>query len=119
MAKSRSGILNSAFSARQPFAEQIMLGTKKFEYRSMKTKRRARVYVHPSLRNDIQTYEKMKKVLGDFPNGVIAGTVEIVDCTLNSGGGFKWHLANPKRLPKPIKPDNKGQPVWFTPFAEK
>jgi len=118
MTKSNSGILNSAFSVHQPFAEQIMLGTKKFEYRSMKTKRRARVYVYASLRNDLHAYEEMGKEPGDFPNGVIVGTVEIVDCTLSPGWGYKWHLANPKRLQKPLKPDNKGQPVWFIPFKE-
>ena len=95
-----------------------MIGTKKFEYRSMKTKRRARVYVYASMRNDLQAYEKMKREPGDFPNGVIVGTVEIIDCTANSGGGYKWHLANPKRLAEPIMPDNKGQPVWFIPFKK-
>jgi len=118
MTKSNSGILNSAFSVHQPFAEQIMLGAKKFEYRNMKTKKRARVYVYASLRNNKQAYEEMKKEPGDFPNGVIVGTVEIVGCTVNSNGGYKWHLANPKRLRKPIKPDHKGQPVWFTPFEK-
>jgi hypothetical protein len=116
MEKSNSEILNSAFSVHQPFAEQIMLGKKKLEYRSMKTNRRDRVYVFASARNDIQAYKIMNKEPGDFPNGVIVGTVEIIDCTLNPVGGFVWHLANPKRLPKPIKPDNKGQPVWFIPF---
>jgi hypothetical protein len=116
MTKTKSKILNSAFSVHQPFAEQIMLGKKKFEYRSMKTNRRDRVYVYASWRNDVQAYEAMNHEPGDFPNGVIVGTVEIVDCTVNPSGGYKWHLANPKRLPQPIKPDNKGQPVWFIPF---
>jgi hypothetical protein len=119
MTKSHSGILNSAFSVHQPFAEQIMLGIKKFEYRSVKTNRRARVYVYASFRNDQQAYEEMRKEPGDFPNGVIVGSVEIVDCTVNSGGGYKWHLANPKRLRRPVRPDNKGQPVWFIPFDEQ
>ena len=119
MTKLNSGILNRAFSVNQPFAEQIMLGKKKFEYRSMKTKRRARVYVYASLRDDLSAFNKMKKEPGDFPNGVIVGTVEIVNCTVNSVGGYKWHLANPKRFPEPIKPDNSGQPVWFIPFNKK
>jgi hypothetical protein len=119
MAKLNSGILNRAFSVNQPFAEQIMLGEKKFEYRSVKTKKRTRVYVYASMRNDLHAYEKIKREPGDFPNGVIVETVEIVDCTANSGGGYKWHLANPKRLAEPIKPDNKGQPVWFIPFVKR
>jgi hypothetical protein len=118
MTKLNSGILNRAFSVNQPFAEQIMLGKKKFEYRSMKTKRRTRVYVYASARNDQAAYEIMKKEPGDFPNGVIVGSIEIVDCTEYSGGGYQWHLANPKRFPKPVKPDNKGQPVWFIPFKK-
>ena len=116
MTKSNSEVLNSAFSVHQPFAEQIMLGIKKFEYRSMKTNRRDRVYVYASLRNDLQAYKEMQAEPGDFPNGVIVGTVEIIDCTVNPNGGYRWHLANPIRLPKPIKPDNSGQPVWFIPF---
>lgn len=37
---------NRALSVRQPFAEQIMCGTKKIEYRSMPTKLRGRVYIY-------------------------------------------------------------------------
>ena len=119
MTKLNSEILNSAFSVHQPFAEQIMLGTKKFEYRSMKTNRRNRVYVYASFRNDAQAYAEMGEEPGNFPNGVIVGTVEIVDCTVNPKGGYMWHLACPQRLPEPIKPDNSGQPVWFIPFNKK
>jgi len=87
MTKLNSGILNRAFSVNQPFAEQIMLGKKKFEYRSMKTKKRTRVYVYASERNDRAAYEIMKKEPGNFPNGVIVGSIEIVDCTEYSEGG--------------------------------
>jgi predicted transcriptional regulator len=45
----KKDIQNRALSVRQPFAEQIMLGTKKIEYRSMKTNIRGRVYIYASL----------------------------------------------------------------------
>lgn len=108
---------NLALSVRQPFAEQIMRGTKKIEYRSVKTNIRGRVYIYASLTPRIDAYEKMKVEPGAFPAGVIIGTVEIVDC-LEKGGEYHWILANPQRLKKLVKPKSQPQPVWFKPFKE-
>ena len=41
-------IQNLALSVRQPFAEQIMLGKKKIEYRSQLTHKRGSFYIYAS-----------------------------------------------------------------------
>ena len=38
-----------ALSIRQPYAEQILRGTKEIEYRSVKTNIRERIYIYASL----------------------------------------------------------------------
>ena len=105
-----------ALSIRQPYAEQILRGTKPVEYRSMLTHIRERVYIYASRTpGDAEEFAEMGARPGDFPVGVLVGTVEIVDCT---GGDwdYEWHLARPERLPEPLKPDNHPQPAWFYPF---
>jgi len=112
----KPGGITRALSIRQPYAEQIMRGTKKIEYRSRPTKIRERVYIYASLTPGYdEDYEEMDAQPGDFPVGVLVGTVEVVDCTGDSGD-YRWHLARPERLPNPIKPDNHPQPSWFFPF---
>lgn len=117
-AKSNTHIRNLALSVRQPFAEQIMIGEKKIEYRSKPTNIRERIYVYASKTPNKEAFRKIKKELSDFPVGVLVGTVEIVDCKEKSD---EYHLllANPQRLKKPMKADNRPQPVWFKPFKEK
>ena len=117
--KSNKEIQNRALSVRQPYAEQIIRGTKKIEYRSTPTKIRGRVYIYASKTpGHISGFEKMKAKSGDFPVGVVIGTVEIVECTAEPYE-YEWHLAKPKRLKKPIVPEGRPQPVWFKPFKEK
>jgi len=112
-----SGIQNRALSIRQPYAEMILRGIKKIEYRSMPTKIRGRVYIYASLTaGSLEAFEKLKAHPGDFPTGVLVGTVEIVGCETPDGYDYEWMLANPQRLEKPITADNKAQPSWFIPF---
>jgi len=107
-----------ALSIRQPYVERIMRGEKTIEYRSQPTKVRGRVYIYASLKPaQEQEFATLSAKPGDFPTGVIVGTVEIVDCT-NRDGAYEWHLARPKRLARPLKPRNKPQPVWFYPFEK-
>lgn len=113
----KNNIQNRALSVQQPFAEQIMRGAKKIEYRSIKTNIRGRVYIYASLKLRIDAYEKIKVEPGTFPAGVIIGTVEIVNC-IEKDGEYHWILANPQRLKKFIKPETRPQPVWFKPFKE-
>lgn len=113
-------IQNRALSVRQPYAEQILRGTKKIEYRSKKTNIRGRVYIYASKRitsREKDAFKKMKVEPGSFPVGVLVGTVEIVDCKEKSSE-YHWILAKPKRLKKMIKPKSLPQPVWFKPFKE-
>ncbi len=117
VATTKSTIPNRALSVRQPFAEQIMRGTKKIEYRSIPTHIRGRVYIYASQVPKMEAFHKMKAQPGDFPIGVLVGTVEIIDCEYKRGE-YYWHLAKPKRLKTPIKPDGHPQPVWFKPFKE-
>jgi hypothetical protein len=109
-------IVKRALSVRQPCAEQIMRGTKQVEYRSRPTNIRERVYIYASLTPaDEQEFRRMKAQPGDFPMGVLIGTVEVADCT-GVPGDYEWHLRNPVRLPEPVRPTRKPQPGWFFPF---
>jgi predicted transcriptional regulator len=116
-AKSNSRTANRALSVRQPLAEQIMTGKKKIEYRSIPTNIRGRVYIYASKTPNLEVYKKLKKVPGDFPVGVLVGTVEIIDCK-EKPDEYQWTLDKPERLKNPIKPDKHPQPVWFKPFKE-
>lgn len=111
----QSVVQNRALSIRQPYAEQIMRGTKKIEYRTMRTNIRGRVYIYASLTPVMDEFEDMHAKPGDFPTGVIVGSVEIIDCT-GDNQDFQWHLARPERLLNPISPQRHPQPSWFIPF---
>jgi hypothetical protein len=105
-----------ALSIRQPYAEQILRGTKRFEYRSRPTGIRERVYIYASLKpGAAEEFERMRIQRGDLPTGVLVGTVEISDCS-GEPGDYKWHLARPKRLQRHLRPTKQPQPAWFNPF---
>jgi hypothetical protein len=108
-----------ALSVRQPYAEMILRGTKKVEYRTIPTNIRERVYIYASKTpGEVEDFKKLKLTPGDLPVGVLVGTVEITGCT-GKPGDYDWHLAKPERLAKPLEPENRPQPVWFHPFREK
>ena len=110
--------IKRALSIRQPYAEQILRGTKKIEYRSQRTHIRERVYIYASKTpGPARVFAAMDAQPGDFPVGVLVGTVEVVDCT-GVPGDHEWHLANPERLPELLKPDSHPQPSWFFPFKD-
>lgn len=105
-----------ALSIRQPYAELILRGIKKIEYRKMVTHIRGRIYIYASLTpGHIDDWEDIQKKPGDLPTGVLVGTVEITDCT-GEPGDYHWHLANPERLERNLKPQKHPQPSWFNPF---
>ncbi|MDX2032053.1 MAG: ASCH domain-containing protein [Blastocatellia bacterium] len=106
-----------ALSIRQPYAEMIMKGKKKIEYRSRSTKIRERVYIYASLTPGYEeAWADMKMSPGDLPTGVLIGTVEIVNCT-GKKDKYEWHLAKPIRAKRMIKPKRQPQPAWFYPFS--
>jgi hypothetical protein len=112
----RSNLPMRALSIRQPYAEQILRGTKRFEYRSRSTAIRERVYIYASLKpGAAEEFERIRLQPGDLPTGVLVGTVEITDCSGNRGH-YKWHLARPERLRRQLRPTKHPQPAWFHPF---
>ena len=105
-----------ALSIRQPMAEQVLQGIKKFEYRSRSTILRERIYIYASMTpGDPKAWKEMNLQQGDLPTGLLVGTVEIVGCT-GKPGDYEWHLANPERLSRMLKPSKHPQPAWFYPF---
>jgi hypothetical protein len=110
-----------AISIRQPWVELILRGIKKEEYRSRPTTIRERVYLYASARpaDAPEAWLKLKAHPGDFPQGRIIGTVEIVDCYWNAGkGAFAYLLRNPKRLRSHLQARNQPQPVFWRPQFE-
>jgi hypothetical protein len=111
-----------ALSIRQPYAEAIMMGVKKIEYRSIPTKILGEIYVYASLKPvPKEFYGETDFTPDDFPLGYVIGTIEIYGCRKNKDGQHEWLLKNPKRLKKIVKPDTdqKPQPVWFYPFGKE
>lgn len=108
-----------AISIRQPYVEQILRGTKKYEYRNMPTKIRGRVYLYASKTpGSDEHWNKLKMEPGDLPSGVIVGSVEIVDCVEYGVRDYGYRLRNPKRYKKHMKPKQHPQPCWFFPFGK-
>ena len=104
-------MIRRAFSVHQPYADQILRGTKKYEYRSRPTHIRGRVYIYASI--------KSRQRKSQLIQGRILGTVEVISChwspRLNC---YRWKLSRPKRI-RPRIPRNHPQPVWFYPFSAK
>ena len=68
-----------ALSIRQPFAELIMTGKKKYEYRNFPTNIRERVYVYASnTPGPPEAWKRTEFKPGQLPTGVLVGTVEIL-----------------------------------------
>ena len=117
-AKQTSKQVVRAISIRQPYAELILRGIKKEEYRSRRTTIRGRVYIYASLTNadDDEAWEQTRKRPGAFPRGVVVGSVEIVDCVQDDEvGDFAYLLKAPRRLRRPRVVRNQPQPVFWRP----
>jgi hypothetical protein len=109
-------MISRALSVQQPFAEMIISGKKKFEFRSVATKIRERVYIYVSKTvGPKERWEDSGYEVGSLPVGVLLGTVEVVGCT-GTPGDYAWELARPERAKQLRKPKNQPQPVWFKPF---
>jgi hypothetical protein len=107
----------SALSLRQPYAEQILRGIKKIEYRSMPTNKRERIYIYASKTPaPIGHWRRLGLKPGDLQTGVLVGTIEVVDCIRKGHKDYHWRLAIPVRLKRPIAPKNHPNPAWFFPF---
>lgn len=106
-----------ALAVRQPYAELILVGKKRFEYRSVRTKKRERVYIYAAKQplDDIRAWRAARAEPGTLPVGVIVGSVEITNCA-GRDGEYSWKLANPQRAKRAVKPKRMPQPIFFRPF---
>ena len=115
-----------ALSIRQPYAELILRGIKKIEYRSRRTRIIGeRFYIYASkgtgqlaigtAAESALTPTLSQREREQLPTGVMVGTAIITGCERNNGQ-YQWHLSDVKRLKRPRKPKRMPQPVWFTPF---
>ena len=135
-----------ALSIRQPFAELILRGEKRIEYRTRATKLVGeRFYIYAagkwppakakrtvwstdlSMPEGIGSGEtvwpwllEMAKGLelfpGDLPTGLLVGAATISEIEQRGDGMFAWHLREVERLDEPLKPDGHPQPTWWFPF---
>lgn len=104
--------LQRALSIRQPFAEQILTGKKRREYRSRQTWIRGRVYLYAgkaladaSFAGDVDS----------LPRGYIVGSIEIAGCKAMPDGGYAWLLEAPRRYRQPIATRGVPQPGFWYP----
>ncbi|MCC6522732.1 MAG: ASCH domain-containing protein [Polyangiaceae bacterium] len=109
--------IERAISIRQPYAELILRGVKRNEYRSRATTIRGRVWIHAGLQpaDDPAAWRKVGASPGDLPTGAIVGSVEITDCRATRDGGFAYVLAEPQRSDPPRTAKNQPQPVFWRP----
>jgi hypothetical protein len=62
----------------------------------------AGVYIYASCKpRPVSEFARMGVEPGDLMTGVLVGTVEIIDCS-GKPGDYKWHLARPRRLKRPV-----------------
>ncbi|GEM_PF-223379 len=106
-----------ALSIRQPYAERILRGDKKIEYRTWPTTHRGRIYIYAA-KTPVQLpgHEDPLDPL-KLPRGVLVGTVEIVDCKKGEKY-FEWGLRNPVRFDPPLTFNAFPQAGYFYPFGK-
>ena len=104
-------------SIRRPYAEQILRGTKRIEYRGRATSIISkRSYIYASLNpGKPKEFEAMGLQPGDLPAEMLVGTAGIKSCT-GRRGDYEWHLKSPRRLKRKVRPTKHPQPVWFNSF---
>ena len=106
-----------ALSIRQPYAERILRGDKKIEYRTWPTTHRGKIYIYAAktpvlLPGHEDPLDPLK-----LPRGVLVGTVEIVNCKKGETY-FEWVLKNPVRFDPPRTFKAFPQAGYFYPFGK-
>lgn len=114
------GPIHRALSIRQPYAEQIIRGTKRFEFRRKPTNIRERVYIYASAKpaDDPSVWREIRMKPGDLPTGVLVGSVEIAACIPHYDNEDEEHaflLRRPQRLDPPLIPLNRAGQVFWRP----
>lgn len=111
--------LERALSIRQPYAELILRGRKRAEYRRRPTHIRERVYVYAALgAGDADHGVRQGLSRADqerLPRGLIVGSVEIVGCRRTAPDELAWLLARPRRYRTPVRPGGQPMPVFWRP----
>ncbi len=107
---------------RNPWANLIIDGYKKYEFRSWKTNYRGKILIHSSANLEKNMLPRFQDFNLDYINGAIIGEAEIVDCILvdeefnrklvninpivygrsNHNETYAWKLDNIKKYSKPI-----------------
>jgi hypothetical protein len=105
-----------AISIRQPYAEQILRGTKRWEFRSTNTTVRERVWIYASARpaDDEAAWRTVRKAPGELPTGMIVGSVVIDGVKKKGERDFAYRLVEPRRA-RPRRATNHPQPVFWRP----
>ena len=110
-----------ALSVRQPWAELIVSGQKRYELRTWRTSVRGRIWIHAARTVEWPFLDMAGVSRASLPIGAFIGSVEIVDCVpfttsiaeelrrdraffgdVRDVTGFAWKLAAPERLGRPI-----------------
>jgi hypothetical protein len=110
--------IERAISIRQPYVEQILLGKKKYEYRSTLTHIRERVYLYASKKpaSDDAEWRRVGSEPGNLPTGVIVGSIVIAHCEWSGKDNcFRYRLESPVRFRKHLTPNGQPQPKFFRP----
>jgi hypothetical protein len=82
-----------ALSVKQPWADAIVRGRQRVEFRSWRTAYRGPLAIHASTRPAAGA--------GELPLGCLVGVVTLVDCK-PARGGWRWLLADPRPLARPV-----------------
>ena len=67
---------------KQPWANLIIDGYKKYEFRSWKTNYRGKILIHAGLKIETDIIERFKEYNLEYQKGVIIGEADLVDCIL-------------------------------------
>lgn len=97
-----------ALSVRQPWADLLVHGTKKVEFRRRLTRVRGRIWVYATLKADAEAQPF-------HPRGVIVGEAELFDCVQVDHDDFEWLLRAPRCYRKPRAVDGTPQPMFWRP----
>ena len=110
-----------ALTIKQPWAQLIIEGYKKYEFRSWKTKYRGKILIHAGMSLERAMANRFKDYNLEYTNGAIIGEAVIEDCILvdeefneklkninplvyghNHINNYAWKLGNIIKYEKPI-----------------
>lgn len=107
-----------AISVRQPWADQIMRGIKKKEFRSVPTRLNERVYAYASktLAGEPRDWRRLGRAPEEVTRERIIATVEIIGCRWDrTRQCFAYALKEPKELRRPRRARNQPGPLFWRP----